>query len=102
VINFSAGPAQIPLEVLEQAKREFLNIGNGMSVFEINHRGQIFEKILREADSDFRQLLNIPSNYKILFLQTGATGQFSGVPLNLLSKSPQRSRITLSRAGGLN
>jgi phosphoserine aminotransferase len=92
VINFSAGPSQIPLEVLEQTQRELLNIGNsGQSILELFHRGELFERILNEADRDLRQLLNIPFNYKILFLAMGATGQFAGVPLNLLeskSESP--------------
>jgi len=99
VINFSAGPAQIPLDVLEQTQRELLNIGNsGLSVLEIFHRGELFERILNEAERDFRQLLNIPSNYKILFLEMGATGQFAGVPLNLLeSKSDSPDYLITGR-----
>jgi phosphoserine aminotransferase len=85
VYNFSAGPATLPLEVLQQAKDELLDWqGTGMSVMEISHRSQLFEEIAAQAEIDFRHLLQIPNNYKVLFLQSSGRGQFSMVPMNLL------------------
>jgi phosphoserine aminotransferase len=85
VFNFSAGPAVLPQEVLEQAREEMLDWhGSGMSVMEMSHRGKEFMSIAETAESDLRELLAIPSNYKVLFLQGGATAQFSMVPQNLL------------------
>ncbi|PFX29568.1 Phosphoserine aminotransferase [Stylophora pistillata] len=84
VLNFSAGPAKLPEDVLGQAQKELLNYDNlGISVMEMSHRSANFAKIVNEAESDLRELLNIPDNYKVLFLQGGGTGQFSAVPLNL-------------------
>ncbi|MBI9008794.1 MAG: 3-phosphoserine/phosphohydroxythreonine transaminase [Tenericutes bacterium] len=84
VYNFSAGPAVLPVPVLEKAASEMLCYGNsGMSVMEMSHRSKDFQKIIDEAEADLRKLLNIPNNYKVLFLQGGATTQFSMVPLNL-------------------
>ena len=83
--NFSAGPAALPLEVLEQARDELLNWrGCGMSVMEMSHRGKDFSLIMEQAEADLRELLNIPAHYKVLFLQGGATMQFAQIPLNLL------------------
>ena len=83
--NFSAGPAMMPKEVLEQVQSELLDYdGTGMSVMEMSHRGKEFLSIAQEAEADLRELLSIPSNYKVLFLQGGATSQFSAIPLNLL------------------
>src|ERR1700741_1902757 len=83
--NFSAGPPGLPLEVLEKAQSELLSLGGiGMSVMEISHRSNHFEAILAAAESGIRELLNVPENYKILFLQGGPTLQFSMVPLNFL------------------
>ncbi len=85
VFNFSAGPAAIPLEVLTQAQEELLDFqGSGMSVMEMSHRGKVFMEVAAEVEGDFRELLAIPVNYKILFLQGGGKGEFSLVPLNLL------------------
>ena len=85
VFNFSAGPAAIPLEVLTQAQEELLDFrGTGMSVMEMSHRGKVFMEVAAEVEGDFRELLAIPANYKILFLQGGGKGEFSLVPLNLL------------------
>ncbi len=85
VYNFSAGPAAIPLEVLTQAQEELLDFhGTGMSVMEMSHRGKVFMEVAAEVEGDFRELLAIPANYKILFLQGGGKGEFSLVPLNLL------------------
>ncbi len=85
VFNFSAGPAVLPEEVLEQAREEMLDWhGSGMSVMEMSHRGKEFVSIAAEAEQDLRDLLEIPENYKVLFLQGGATGQFAAIPMNLL------------------
>src|SRR5512145_715216 len=84
VYNFSAGPAALPQEVLEQLRDEMLDWrGHGMSVMEMSHRGKAFVGIAQQAEADLRELLAIPSNYKVLFLQGGATGQFAGIPMNL-------------------
>lgn len=83
--NFSAGPATLPLEVLEQAQAELLDWnGTGVSVMEMSHRGKEFTEISNTAETDLRELLAIPNNYKVLFLQGGAHSQFAGIPLNLL------------------
>ncbi len=84
VFNFSPGPAILPVEVLEQAREEMLDWrGTGMSVMEMSHRGKAFLSIAQQAEADVRELLGVPSNYKVLFLQGGATGQFAGIPMNL-------------------
>lgn len=85
VFNFSAGPATLPLAVLEQAQAEMLDWrGTGMSVMEMSHRESHFMSIAAQAEADLRELLNIPANYKVLFLQGGAYSQFSMIPMNLL------------------
>ncbi|MHB1516159.1 MAG: 3-phosphoserine/phosphohydroxythreonine transaminase [Acidiferrobacteraceae bacterium] len=85
IYNFGAGPAVLPLPVLEQAREEMLDWhGSGMSVMEMSHRGREFMEIAAQAEADFRELLQIPSGYKVLFLQGGASQQFAMVPLNLL------------------
>ena len=82
--NFNAGPSILPLPVLEQAQKELLDFkGTGMSVMEISHRSKEFETVLAEAEQDLRSLMGIPANYKILFLQGGATLQFAMIPMNL-------------------
>lgn len=83
VYNFSAGPAALPLSVLEQARDELLEWQGGMSVMEVSHRSRAFMAVAERAKSDLRQLLAIPPNYRVLFVQGGATAQFSAVPLNL-------------------
>ena len=84
VFNFNPGPATLPLEVLEQAQAEMLDFkGTGMSVMEISHRSKEFEAVIQTAEADLRELLNIPSNYKIMFLQGGASLQFAMIPMNL-------------------
>jgi phosphoserine aminotransferase len=86
VFNFSAGPAVLPVSVLQQAKRELVALpGVGMSVLEISHRSKVFEDVVARADADIRKLGNIPANYRVLFLQGGASLQFAMVPMNLLS-----------------
>ena len=85
IFNFSAGPAVLPVPVLEEAQRDMLSLpGVGMSVMEISHRSKTFDEIIARAESGLRQLLNIPDNYKILFLQGGASLQFSMIPMNFL------------------
>lgn len=85
IYNFSAGPAVLPKDVLLKAREEMLDWhGSGMSVMEMSHRGKEFLQIASEAESDLRELLSIPTNYKVLFLQGGAHTQFSMIPLNLL------------------
>jgi phosphoserine aminotransferase len=84
VFNFSAGPAALPLEVLEQLRDEMLDWrGQGMSVMEMSHRGKAFVGIAEQAEADLRELLAVPANYKVLFLQGGATAQFAAIPFNL-------------------
>jgi phosphoserine aminotransferase len=86
VYNFSAGPAVLPVVVLEEIQRDLVALpGVGMSILEISHRSPAFEKILAEAEADIRTLANIPADYKVLFLQGGASLQFSMVPMNLLT-----------------
>ena len=86
VYNFSAGPAVLPMPVLEEAQRDLVALpGVGMSVMEISHRSKAFDEIIQGAEADLRTLGNIPSNYKVLFLQGGASLQFSMVPMNLLT-----------------
>jgi phosphoserine aminotransferase len=88
VYNFSAGPAALPEEVLKQAQEELLDWhGSGMSVMEMSHRGKEFMSIAAEAEADLRELLAIPDNYKVLFLQGGASSQFAMVPLNLMGRT---------------
>ena len=83
--NFSAGPATLPEPVLEQVRDEMMNYrGSGMSVMEMSHRSKMFLEIFQQTEADLRQLLNIPTNYKVLFIQGGATLQFSMVPMNLM------------------
>jgi len=85
ILNFSAGPAVLPVPVLEEAQREMLSLpGVGMSVMEISHRSKTFDAIIGRTEASLRELLNIPSNYHILFLQGGASLQFSMVPMNFL------------------
>jgi phosphoserine aminotransferase len=84
VYNFSPGPAVLPLEVLEQARDEMLDWhGTGMAVMEMSHRGKAFVGIAAQAEADLRELLAVPANYRVLFMQGGATTQFAAVPLNL-------------------
>jgi phosphoserine aminotransferase len=85
IFNFSAGPAVLPVPVLEEAQRDMLSLpGVGMSVMEISHRSKTFDEIIGQADASLRELLGIPNNYQILFLQGGASLQFSMVPMNFL------------------
>ncbi len=88
VFNFSAGPSMLPLSVLEKAAADLVCYGeSGMSVMEMSHRSPDYEAIIQKAEADLRAIMNIPDNYKVLFLQGGASTQFAAVPLNLLSGS---------------
>ena len=85
VYNFSAGPAVLPEEVLRECQEEMMNYGGtGMSVMEMSHRSKAFESIINTAEADLRELMNIPDNYKVLFLQGGASLQFAMIPMNLM------------------
>lgn len=85
VYNFSAGPAVLPEEVLQEAAAEMMDYkGSGMSVMEMSHRSKEFDTIIKEAEQDLRDLMNIPDNYKVLFLQGGASQQFYAIPMNLM------------------
>jgi phosphoserine aminotransferase len=87
VYNFSSGPAVLPVSVLEQIQRDLVALpGVGMSILEVSHRSAIFEQVIAKAEADLRELAGIPANYKVLFLQGGASLQFSMVPLNLLTE----------------
>jgi len=88
VYNFSAGPAALPEDVLKQAQAEMLDWhGSGMSVMEMSHRGKEFMSIASEAEADLRELMDIPANYKVLFLQGGASSQFAMIPMNLIGRT---------------
>ncbi|MBQ9941464.1 MAG: 3-phosphoserine/phosphohydroxythreonine transaminase [Christensenellaceae bacterium] len=87
VYNFSAGPACLPVEVLKRAQEEMLDYkGTGMSVMEMSHRSKAYEEIIQSAEANLRKLMNIPENYKVLFLQGGASLQFAMIPMNLMAK----------------
>jgi phosphoserine aminotransferase len=94
IYNFSAGPAVLPVEVLEEAQRDLVALpGVGMSVMEISHRSKPFDEIIQGAEADLRSLAGVPSNYKVLFLQGGASLQFSAVPMNLLTEGSSADYI---------
>ena len=95
VYNFSAGPAVLPEEVLREAADEMLDYkGTGMSVMEMSHRSKAYDAIIKEAEKDIRDLMNIPDNYKVLFLQGGASQQFAAVPMNLMKNGKAAYIIT--------
>ena len=85
VYNFSAGPAVLPECVLKEAAEEMMDYrGTGMSVMEMSHRSKAYDEIIKTAEADLRELMNIPDNYKVLFLQGGASQQFAMIPMNLM------------------
>ncbi len=95
VYNFSAGPAVLPEEVLKEAADEMLDYkGCGMSVMEMSHRSKMYDQIIKEAEADIRELMNIPDNYKVLFLQGGASQQFAAIPMNLMKNKKAGYIIT--------
>lgn len=93
VYNFSAGPSTLPEKVLKQAADEMMDYqGCGQSVMEMSHRSKVFDKIIKDAEALMRELYNVPDNYKVLFLQGGASAQFSAIPLNFMNGS-KKSRL---------
>ncbi|GIZ53169.1 3-phosphoserine/phosphohydroxythreonine transaminase [Noviherbaspirillum aridicola] len=100
VYNFSAGPAMLPQEVLKQAAEEMLDWqGSGMSVMEMSHRGKEFQSIFDAAERDLRELLAVPANYRILFLQGGGIGENAVVPMNLVGRKPQPATVDFIHTG---
>ena len=94
VFNFSAGPSMLPVSVLETCASEMMNYkDSGMSVMEMSHRSPVYDAIIKEAEAKLRELMNIPDNYKVLFLQGGASTQFAAVPLNLMNKNGKADYI---------
>ena len=95
VYNFSAGPAVLPEEVLQEAADEMLDYrGCGMSVMEMSHRSKVYDNIIKEAEADLRDLMNIPDNYKVLFLQGGASQKFAAIPMNLMKNKKAAYIVT--------
>ena len=102
VYNFAAGPSVLPLSVLERAGSEITNYrGSGMSVMEMSHRSKVFMDIFQETQNKLRRLMNVPQDYHILFLQTGASGQFSMIPLNLIGKTGTADYAVTGNFSGL-
>ena len=94
VFNFSAGPSMLPVSVLEKAASEMLCYeDSGMSVMEMSHRSPVYDKIIKDAEALLREIMEIPDNYKVLFLQGGASTQFAAVPLNLMNKNKKADYI---------
>ena len=101
VYNFSAGPSMLPLAVLEKAAAELVCYGDsGMSVMEMSHRSPVYEEIIKEAETLLRKVMNIPDNYKVLFLQGGASTQFAAVPLNLMRKNRKADYVVSGQFSG--
>ncbi|CAF1232139.1 unnamed protein product [Rotaria magnacalcarata] len=91
-LNFGAGPAQLPYELLENVNDEFLNYhGAGANIMELSHRSSTFAKVIQDAEQDIREILSIPESYAVLFLQGGATAQFSAIPLHFLNLKPSQT-----------
>ena len=92
--NFSPGPCQLPVEVVEEAHAQFFNVrGEGTSALEISHRSKCFTQIQNDAKDDLRKFLNIPSNYEILFLNGGASAQNMGVPMNMIGEKKRANYL---------
>ena len=101
VYNFSAGPSMLPLEVLQKAASELVCYGeSGMSVMEMSHRSPDYEKIIADAEAELRELMNIPENYKVLFLQGGASTQFAAVPMNLIKRTGKADYVVSGQFSG--
>lgn len=95
VYNFSTGPAMLPLEVLQTAASEMLDYhGSGMSVMEMSHRSKVYDNLIKETEADFRSLVGVPDNYKVLFLQGGGSTQFAEVPMNLMKNGKAAYIVT--------
>ena len=98
VYNFSAGPGMLPVEVLEEAAAEMLDYkGTGESVMEMSHRSKEYGEIIQTAEADFRELLGLPDNYKVLFLQGGASTQFAMIPMNFMKNKKAAYIVTGQR-----
>jgi len=101
IYNFSAGPSMLPVSALEKAAAEMLDYkGSGMSVMEMSHRSKVYDKIIKDAEKKLREIMNIPDNYKVLFLQGGATLQFAMVPMNLLVKNKKADYVVSGSFSG--
>ena len=101
IYNFSAGPSMLPEPVLVRAQKEMLNYeGSGMSVMEMSHRSKVYDKIICDCQENLRKVMNIPDNYKVLFLQGGATGMFAAIPLNLAKTGTADYIVTGNFSGG--
>ncbi len=101
VYNFSAGPSMLPLSVLEKAASELVCYGeSGMSVMEMSHRSPDYEAIIKKAEADLREIMQIPDNYKVLFMQGGASTQFAAVPMNLIAKTGKADYIVSGQFSG--
>ena len=101
VYNFSAGPSMLPLPVLEKAASELISYGDsGMSVMEMSHRSAAYDAIIKDAEAKLRELMEIPDNYKVLFLQGGASTQFSAVPLNLIGRTGKADYVVSGQFSG--
>ena len=101
VFNFSAGPSMLPVPVLEKAAAELVSYGeSGMSVMEMSHRSPDYEAIIGAAEANLRKLMNIPANYKILFLQGGASTQFAAIPLNLIGRTGKADYVVSGQFSG--
>ncbi len=101
VFNFSAGPSMLPVPVLERCASEMLDYNNsGMSVMEMSHRSPVYEEIINAAEANLRKLMNIPDNYKVLFMQGGASTQFASVPLNLIGKTGKADYVVSGQFSG--
>ena len=101
IYNFSAGPSILPEEVLLKAQKELLNCeGSGMSVLEMSHRSKVFDDIIKAAEANMRKVMNIPDNYKVLFLQGGASGVFASLPMNLGNRNKVADYIVSGNFSG--
>ena len=101
VFNFSAGPSMLPVPVLERAAFEMLDYnGSGMSVMEMSHRSPVYEEIIQAAEANLRKLMNIPDNYKVLFLQGGASTQFAAIPMNLIGRTGKADYVVSGQFSG--
>ena len=94
VYNFSAGPSMLPESILNRAAAEMLDYeGSGQSVMEMSHRSKVFDSIIKDAEKLMREIMNIPNNYKVLFLQGGASSQFAAIPMNFMNKNNKADYI---------
>ena len=101
VYNFSAGPSMLPLPVLEKCAAQMLDYeGSGMSVMEMSHRSPVYDQIIKDAMASLRRIMNVPDNYKILFLQGGASQVFASVPLNLMPAGGKADYIVSGQFSG--